>query len=70
MRGVIDRFEGEFAVVELDTREIKNIKREIIPKNAKEGDVLNIGENITIDYEEAEKRKKEIESMMEDLFEE
>lgn len=70
MRGVIDRFEGEFAVVELYTKEIKNIERKVIPKGAKEGDVLNIGEKITIDYEETEKRKKEIESMMEDLFEE
>lgn len=70
MQGTIDRFEEEFAVVELENRKMKNIKRSLIPKDAKEGDVLNIEEDsITIDYEETEKRKKEIEEMTKDLFE-
>ena len=52
MQGTIDRFEEEFAVVELENRKMKNIKRSLIPKDAKEGDVLNIdGDVITIDYE-------------------
>ncbi|MFU0824505.1 DUF3006 domain-containing protein [Clostridium sp.] len=70
MQGTIDRFEEEFAVVELESGKMKNIKRSLIPKDAKEGDVLNIEEDsITIDYEETEKRKKEIEEMTKDLFE-
>lgn len=71
MRGTIDRFEEGFAVVELENREMINIKRDGIPREAKEGDVLDLdGENISINHEETERRKKEIEKMMEDLFEE
>ena len=68
MKGIIDRFEGSFAVVELDNNEMKNIKRELIPIEAKEGDVLNIGEVITIDHEETEKRRKGIEKLTEDMW--
>lgn len=69
MVGIIDRFEGNFAVVEIQNKEMINIEKIRLPKGAKEGDVLNIGEEITIDYKETEKRKKEIEKMVEDLFE-
>nr|WP_307905922.1 DUF3006 domain-containing protein [Clostridium botulinum] len=59
MFGVIDRFEEEFAVVELDDRKIINILKEKLPKEAKEGYVIKItDESIIIDYEETEKRKK------------
>ena len=37
---VIDRFEGDFAVCEDANKNIVNIKREIVPKEAKEGDIL------------------------------
>lgn len=70
MIGVIDRFEEEFAVVEVDDRKIININKKDIPSGAKEGSVLNIElDKITIDYDETEKRKKEIEALFEDLFE-
>ncbi|AEB74714.1 conserved hypothetical protein [Clostridium botulinum BKT015925] len=70
MFGVIDRFEEEFAVVELDDRKVINILKEKLPKEAKEGYVIKIAdESITIDYEETEKRKKEIEELTKDLFE-
>ncbi|KEI01969.1 pyruvate kinase [Clostridium botulinum] len=70
MFGVIDRFEEEFAVVELDDRKIINILKEKLPKEAKEGYVIKItDESIIIDYEETEKRKKEIEELAKDLFE-
>jgi len=69
MRGIIDRFEGSFAVVELDNNEMKNIKRELVPADAKEGDVLNIDEIITIDYKETEKRRRDIEKLTKDMWE-
>lgn len=69
MVGIIDRFEGNFAVVEVENKEMVNIEIIRLPREVKEGDVLNIGEEITIDYEETERRKKEIEKMVEDLFE-
>lgn len=69
MIGVIDRFEGCFAVVELDNKEMVNIEKRRLPEDAKEGDVIDIEEEITINYKETEKRKKEIEEMVEGLFE-
>lgn len=70
MRFVLDRFEGEYAVCENNRKEILNINKDKIPAEAKEGDVLKIGSNeITIDREETEKRKREVEKLMEDLWE-
>ena len=40
MRLIIDRFEGDFAVVELEDRSTIDIPKKLIPKGAKEGDVL------------------------------
>ncbi len=70
MLGTIDRFEGKYAVIEFDEGTIINIEADILPKEAKEGDVLNITDKITINFEETEKRKKEIEKLTEDLFKE
>ncbi|MCY6958172.1 DUF3006 domain-containing protein [Clostridium brassicae] len=69
MFGVIDRFEGDFAVIELDDGKIINVKRNMLPKEMKEGYVLNMDEKITFNNEETKKRKEEIEKMMADLFE-
>lgn len=70
MLGVIDRFEGEFSVIELDDGTMINMEINLLPKEAKEGYVLNLTDEITINYEETEKRKKEIEELTEGLFEE
>ena len=70
MRGVIDRFEGNFAVVELDNRSIINIDKEAIPCDAKEGDVLDIlKDSIIINKTETLKRKEEIETLVKGLWE-
>jgi len=69
MLGIIDRFEAEFAVVELENKKIINIEKNKIPIEAIVGDVLNIGNYITIDLEETEKRKKYIEKLTENLWE-
>lgn len=69
MKVVIDRFEGDYAVCEKENREMIDIKREGIPKEAKEGDVLDIkGDKIIIDVNETERRKKEIEELTKDLW--
>lgn len=69
MKVVIDRFEGDYAVCEKENREMIDIKRDSIPKEAKENDVLDIeGDRITIDVLETEKRKKEIEELTKDLW--
>lgn len=56
MRVIIDRFEGDFAVVELENKHFANMPKSLVPQGAKEGCVLSIG----LDEEETEKRKQNI----------
>ena len=64
MKVIIDRFEGGYALVELDDRTIVDMPIELIPEGAKEGDVLSI----FIDEEETELRKERIRKLMEELW--
>ena len=69
MRIIIDRFEACFAVCEKEDKKMINIERKKLPKEAKEGDVIYINDdNIYIDVEETNKRRKEIEKMINDIF--
>lgn len=65
MKIIIDRFEEKFARVELEDKTTLNMPKELIPKEAKEGDILEI----KVNREETEKRRQEIEKRMEDLWE-
>ena len=60
---IIDRFEGEFAVVETNNGQI-NIPRIDIPADAREGDVILMG----VDKSGTAARKKSIERRMNKLF--
>ena len=60
---IIDRFEGEFAVVETNNGLI-NIPRIDIPEAAQEGDVLVLG----LEKSGTVARKESIESRMNKLF--
>ncbi|WP_053955463.1 DUF3006 domain-containing protein [Inediibacterium massiliense] len=67
---VIDRFEGSYAICEDEEKNMISMEKEKLPKEAKEGDVLFVSEErIIIDYEETNKRKKEIEKIIDDLWE-
>lgn len=59
----VDRFEGEFAVVEAENGKIYNIPCELVP-DAKEGSVINI----YVDKERTEKQKNEVQSLVDELF--
>ena len=61
---IIDRFEGDKAIVESSDATIEIDKSEI-PKNAKEGDVLKI----IVDKEETSTRRKAIKELSKELFE-
>jgi len=61
---IIDRFEGECAVVELNKDNFVNIPRVILPKAAKEGDVITV----EIDRERTAERRKHLESLAQDLW--
>lgn len=69
MKGIIDRFEGEYAIIELENRNIITLKKSQLPKDAKEQMVIEIiNKEIFINKEETLKRKKEIEKLIEDLW--
>ncbi|MZQ76328.1 MAG: DUF3006 family protein [Peptoclostridium sp.] len=69
-RGVIDRFEGDVAVVELEDRSVVEIQRKLLPEHALEGDVLIIdGEIVSIDEDDTKNRKEKAEKLMNELFE-
>lgn len=60
---IIDRFEGDFAVIETDNGML-NVPRSELPTGAKEGDILRL----VIDVDGTESRKERIDGMMERLF--
>lgn len=60
-RFMIDRLEKIWAVVELEGETVE-IPKAFIPSDAKEGDVfkiVNLGEKLTIEKDEEEKRRRE-----------
>lgn len=70
IKGIIDRFEGDLAVIEFD-HEMKDIPKSQLPKNATIGDVLLFQDDkITIDKTATDKLAKEIEDLANELFEE
>ena len=64
MKVIIDRFEGDFAVVEISKTQYANLPKSLVPLQAKEGDVINI----ELDRAETKKRKEEIEKMMKNMW--
>lgn len=69
IKGIIDRIEGDFAVVEVygGTRDFDI---SLFPKEAKSGDVVEItGNKVKILNKETEKLRKEIEDLMKEVWE-
>ena len=64
MEVIVDRFEGDYAVVEIAIGKCVNIPRVLVP-DAKEGDIIKI----EIEKNETEKRKKYIKDLMNNVFE-
>ncbi|MFJ7747726.1 DUF3006 domain-containing protein [Peribacillus sp. NPDC097295] len=70
VQGIIDRFEGKIAVVEIDGGDMKDFPKSSLPKGAKVGDMLIIdGDKITVSKEGTKQLKKEIDDLMDELFE-
>ena len=63
MRVIIDRFEGDFVVVELENKLFANIPKSLVPQGAKEGCVLSI----ELDEEETEKWKQNISELIDKI---
>lgn len=69
MKGIIDRFEGDYAVVEIDGRQMKDIPKRDISSEAKEGDVIVlVGEKYHVDAEETQRRKSEIAKLTKNMW--
>jgi hypothetical protein len=68
MKVIIDRFEGEFAVLEVDN-EYKTVPRAMLPAQAREGDVLVSGKGEwRLDLEATRKRREKIEKSAGELW--
>lgn len=68
-RGYIDRFEGDLAVIEVDGSTI-DVLRDRLPAGARPGDAVVIeGDKIRLDPDRKAAREKEIQDLMNDLWE-
>ncbi|MDD4675788.1 MAG: DUF3006 domain-containing protein [Syntrophaceticus schinkii] len=63
---IIDRFEGDWVVVEFEGGTF-NVPRVLFPQQVREGDVVKI--NIIVDEEATKNRKKRVEQLADELFE-
>lgn len=66
----IDRIENKKAVLECENGELVTLDVTSLPKNIKEGDILNFEEgSYFLNADETEKRKEKIKNLMNSLFE-
>ncbi len=56
MKIVVDRFEGDYVIIELESGKIVDIPKSVMPPNASEGDVIDL----SIDKEATKKRRLEM----------
>jgi hypothetical protein len=63
MKIVIDRFEGDYAVVELPDGKVCNMPICLVPEVAGEGDIIEI-----VHSDDNESREKQIRKKMDNLF--
>lgn len=64
MKIIIDRFEGKYALVELEDQQIVEMPRVLLPHGASEGDVIVL----MIDKKATENRRKDIKKLMDSLW--
>jgi hypothetical protein len=70
MKGIIDRFEGDMVVVEIEGK-TQDFPKSLFPKEIEVGDVVKLnGNKITIQKDETDKLRKEIADLMAEVWEE
>lgn len=65
---IIDRFEGDWAIIETENSTLFNLPRSVMPTDLKEGDVINI--LVSIDTESTIQRSKSSKSLLDNFFDE
>jgi len=69
MKGIVDRFEDDFVVIEIHGQ-TEDVSKEIVHADVREGDVvLLVNGNWVRDEEETKKREREIQTLMDDVWE-
>ncbi|MDF9409728.1 MAG: hypothetical protein A4E52_01115 [Pelotomaculum sp. PtaB.Bin013] len=63
---IIDRFEGDWAVVEYNKRMTFNLPRKLIPAGTREGDIIII--SINVDTSITNKLRTKVNKMTSDIF--
>ena len=64
MKLIIDRFEGDFAVIELPDGRMIDCPKALLPDNAKEGNILSI----TVEETATHDKLKKVTERMQKLF--
>lgn len=69
MKCILDRFEGDLAVLETQERKIIMIQRSVLPEGVCEGDVIYEENGVyRVDSEETKRRKAEINELLKGLW--
>lgn len=69
MKGIIDRFEGDLVVIEVDGN-TQDVPKALVESKVKVNDVVEfVNEKWVVNEEETEKRRKKIKSLMESVWE-
>lgn len=66
MQCIVDRFEGDYAVIEYYDQ-VLNLPKVFLPVEAQEGDVLDV--IVMLDDNETDRMKAEIKKLMDDVWE-
>lgn len=70
MKGIIDRFEGDYAVVEFSGRRMVEVHKRELPAGLKEGDAIRGADGAyVLDAVETERIKKETKGRFDKLWE-
>lgn len=64
MKWIVDRIEGDYAVVEFEDGKTADIPLISLPENIREGTVINV----SADKSETEKRRENIDNLAKKLF--
>lgn len=71
LKGIIDRFEEDRVLLEIEGEGILVFDRELFPKNLEEGDIVQYIDNrFIVNEEETRQRKKHIDDLFNSLIDE